>query len=143
MFERSVCHLLGQPSRVSLDSVTVIYSNMHIILRLFAIRGYFKMLSIVACAIQWILAQSLSRVRILAVYLLYTLCESGSVSPTLWPQGLQPTRPLCPWDSPGQDTGVSCHALLPRIFPTQGSNPGLLHCRQILYCLSHQGSPFF
>ena len=28
------------------------------------------------------------------------------------------------------------------IFPTQGSNPGLLHCRQILYCLSHQGSPF-
>ena len=44
-------------------------------------------------------------------------------------------------DSPGKNTGVGCHALLQGIFPTQGSNPGLLHCRQILYCLSHQGSP--
>ena len=34
-----------------------------------------------------------------------------------------------------------CRALLQGIFPTQGWNPGLLHCRQILYCLSHQGSP--
>ena len=34
-----------------------------------------------------------------------------------------------------------CHSLLQGIFPTQGLNPGLLHCRQILYCLSHQGSP--
>ena len=38
---------------------------------------------------------------------------------------------------------VGCHALLQGIFPTQGSNPGLLHCRQILYHLSHQGSPCF
>ena len=44
-------------------------------------------------------------------------------------------------DSPGKNTGVGCHALLQRIFPTQGSNPGLLHCRRILYHLSHQGSP--
>ena len=44
-------------------------------------------------------------------------------------------------DSPGQNTGVGCHALLQGIFPTQGSNPGLSHCRWILYCLSHQGSP--
>ena len=36
-------------------------------------------------------------------------------------------------DSPGKDTGVGCHALLQGIFPTQGLNPGLLHCRQILY----------
>ena len=43
--------------------------------------------------------------------------------------------------SPGKYTGVSCHALLHGIFPTQGSNQGLLHCRWILYCLSHQGSP--
>ena len=41
-------------------------------------------------------------------------------------------------DSPGKNTGVGCHALLQRIFPTQGSNPGLLHCRWILYHLSHQ-----
>ena len=44
-------------------------------------------------------------------------------------------------DSPGKNTGVGCHALLQGIFPTQGSNPCLLHCRQILYCLSHQESP--
>ena len=37
------------------------------------------------------------------------------------------------WDSPGKNTGVGCHFLLQGIFPTQGSNPGLLHCRQILY----------
>ena len=45
-------------------------------------------------------------------------------------------------DSPGKNTGVGCHVLFSRgIFPTQESNPGLPHCRQILYCLSHQGSP--
>ena len=44
-------------------------------------------------------------------------------------------------DSPGKNTGVGCHALLQGIFPTQGSNPGLPHCRQILYCLNHQRSP--
>ena len=48
---------------------------------------------------------------------------------------------LCsPWNSPGQNTGVGRLSLLQGIFPTQGSNPGLPHCRQILYQLSHQGS---
>ena len=56
------------------------------------------------------------------------------------PHELLPTRLLYPWDSLGKKTGVGCHALLQGIFPTQGLNPGLLHCRQILYCLSHQGS---
>ena len=42
--------------------------------------------------------------------------------------------------SPGKNTGVGCHALLQGIFPTQGLNPGLPHCRQPLYSLSHQGS---
>ena len=46
----------------------------------------------------------------------------------------------CPWDSPGKNTGVDCHSLLQEIFPMQGSNPGLLHCRQILYHLGHQRS---
>ena len=41
-------------------------------------------------------------------------------------------------DSPGKDTGVGCHALLQGIFPTQGSTPGLQHCRRIPYCLGHQ-----
>ena len=44
-------------------------------------------------------------------------------------------------DSPGKNTGVSCHALLQGIVPTQRSNPVLPHCRWILYLLSHQGSP--
>ena len=46
-------------------------------------------------------------------------------------------------DSPGNNTGVHCHALFQGIFPTQGLNLGLPHCRQILYQLSHQGSPQF
>ena len=44
-------------------------------------------------------------------------------------------------DSPGKNTGVGCHALLQGIFMTQGLNPGLPHCRLILYHLSHQGNP--
>ena len=63
------------------------------------------------------------------------------MSDTSGPHGRQPTRLLCPWNSPGKNRAVSCHALLQGLFPTQGSNPGLLHCRQILYQLSHQGSP--
>ena len=46
-----------------------------------------------------------------------------------------------PWNSPGQNIGVSSLSLLQGIFPTQRSNPGLLHCGLILYQLSHQGSP--
>ena len=57
-------------------------------------------------------------------------------SDSLWPHGL-----YSPWDSPGQNTGVGNLSLLQGIFPTQGSNPGLPRCRQILYQLSHQGNP--
>ena len=39
---------------------------------------------------------------------------------------------LCPWNSPGKSTGMGCHSLLQGIFPIQGLNVGLLHCRQIL-----------
>ena len=46
-----------------------------------------------------------------------------------------------PWNSPGQDTGVGILSLLQGIFPIQGSNLGLPHCSQILYQLSHKGSP--
>ena len=51
------------------------------------------------------------------------------------------TRLLCPWESPGKNTGVDSCSLPQGIFPTQGSNPGLPYCRRILYQLSHQGSP--
>ena len=55
------------------------------------------------------------------------------LSDSLRPYDLQSTRLLCPWDSPGKNTGMDCHALLQRSFPTQGWNLGVLHCRWILY----------
>ena len=54
---------------------------------------------------------------------------------------LQPHRLYSPWNSLGQNTGVGSLSLLQGIYPTQRSNPALLHCRQILYQLSHKGSP--
>ena len=63
------------------------------------------------------------------------------VSDSLIPHGQWPDRFLCPWDSPGKNTGVGSHFLLHRIFPTHESNLGLLHCRQILYQLGYKGSP--
>ena len=63
------------------------------------------------------------------------------MSESLRPHGwVACTRLFCPWDFLGKSTGVGCYFLLQGIFPTQGSNPGLLHCRQMLYRLSHQGS---
>ena len=61
-----------------------------------------------------------------------TLCKSMDYSPT---------GSSVHGDSPGKNTRVGCHALLQGIFPTQGSNPGLPHCKWILYQLSHKGSP--
>ena len=61
------------------------------------------------------------------------------MSDSLQHHGLQLARLLCPWNSPGKNTRVGCHALLHRNFPTQGSNPSLMHFRQVLYHLSHQG----
>ena len=58
------------------------------------------------------------------------------MSNSLRPHGL-----YSPWNSLGQNTGVGSLSLLQGIFPTQGLNPGLLHCRQILYQLSHKGNP--
>ena len=60
-----------------------------------------------------------------------------------FPSFLLLVRLFCPWDFPGMNTGVGCHFLLQGIFPTQGSNPALPHFRQILYHLSHWGSPSF
>ena len=70
------------------------------------------------------------------------VCVSRSVvSDSLPPHGLQLTRLRCPWNSPGKNIGVGCYYLLQEIFSTQGSNLALPHCRQILYHLSHKGSP--
>ena len=72
------------------------------------------------------------KVKVLVAQSCLTLCDLTDCSPP---------GSSVHVDSPGKNTGVSCHALLQGIFPTQGSNPGLLHCRQILSPLSHQGSP--
>ena len=60
---------------------------------------------------------------------------------TPWTVAHRPCRLLRPWDSPGKNTRMGCHFLLQGIFPTQGLNPGLPHCRQTLQTLNHQGSP--
>ena len=70
------------------------------------------------------------KVKMLVALLCLTLSDS---------MDLQPSRLLCPWNSPGKDTGVSSHSLLQKILLSQGLNPGLPHCRQVLYHLSHQG----
>ena len=62
--------------------------------------------------------------------------------PTLWdPMDCSPPGSSVHGDSPRKNTGMGCHALFQGIFPTQGSNSGLPHCRRILYPLSHEGSP--
>ena len=73
-----------------------------------------------------------------------TLCSLFSISFLYWKVKVKVTQSwflVSPWNSPGQNTGVSSHSLLQGIFPSQGSNTGLLHCRQIPYELSHQGRP--
>ena len=57
-------------------------------------------------------------------------------------ESLRPHGPCNPWNSPGQNTGVGSLSLLQGIFPNQGSNPSLPHCRWILYQQSHKGGPF-
>ena len=69
------------------------------------------------------------------------LCLVAQSCPTFCdPKDCSPPGSSVPADSPGNDTGVDCHAHLQGIFSTQRSNQVLLHSRQILYCLSHQGS---
>ena len=64
-----------------------------------------------------------------------------SASCSVMSDSLQPNGLYSPWNSLGQNTGMSSFSLVQGIFPTPGSNPGLLHCRWILYQLSHKGSP--
>ena len=82
-------------------------------------------------------------ILILEIINITSCVHASSVgSSSLPPYVLQPARLLCPWDFPGKNTGVSCHFFLQRIFLTQISNPHLLcllHCRKILYHLSHRG----
>ena len=71
-----------------------------------------------------------------AVYLV-----SQSCSTRCYPMDCSLPGSFVHGDSPDKTTRVGCHALLQELLPTQGSNPGLSYCRQILYRVSHQGSP--
>ena len=71
----------------------------------------------------------------------YLVCAYSVMSDSLRPYGLKPIKPLCPWDSPGKNTGLGCHFLLQRIFLTQGLNRCLLHWQADSLPLNHLGSP--
>ena len=74
--------------------------------------------------------------------MVYLLCLVTQLCLTLSnPTDCSPPGSSVYGDSPGKNAEVGCHALLQGIFPTQGLNPGILHCRWILYRLSHQGNP--
>ena len=73
--------------------------------------------------------------------LFFIFSQKWSESRSVMSDSLQPHWLYSAWISPGQNIGVSSRSLLQGIFPTQGLNPGLPYCRQILYQLSHQGSP--
>ena len=110
------------------DSLTHIF-----FFRCFSHIDYYKILSMVPCAIQYIFVG----------YLFYVWKKvkvniAQSISDSLRRHGL-----YSPWTSPGQNTGVNSLSLLQGIFPTQGSNAGLLNCRRILYQLGYQGSLFY
>ena len=80
----------------------------------------------------WASFSAHTTVLCLAAQSCLTLCD---------PMDCSPPGSSVHGDSPGKNTGVGCHGLIQGIFPTQGLNPGLPHCRWILYRLSHQGSP--
>ena len=77
--------------------------------------------------------QTTLKVKALVTQSCPALCNPMDCSP--------PGRLFCAWDSPGKNTGAGCLSLFQGILPSQGSNLGALHCRQILYHLSHQGNP--
>ena len=67
-----------------------------------------------------------SKQRLTQIRCMYACKVASVMSNSVWPYGLQPTRLLCPWDSPGKNPGVGCYTLLQGIFLTQVWNPGLL-----------------
>ena len=72
-------------------------------------------------------------------FTLYAMCSV--MSDSLWPHGLWPTRLLCPWNSPGRNTGVGCHFLLQGIFVTRENEPASPALQVDSVPLSRQGNP--
>ena len=93
--------------------------------------------------LKWLSSSSSSHLAYSLGFIIYDVHSCSVVSNSLWPHGLySPPGSSVHGDSPGKNSGVDCHAPLQGIFPTQGLNPDLLHCRRILYHLSHQRSPY-
>ena len=91
----------------------------------------------------WLIKEMLSHFHWftgISAWALLLLFSRSVVSSFLQPHGLQTASFLCSWDSPGKNTRVGSHALFQGIFPTQGSNPGLLNWQVGSLPLSHQGS---
>ena len=82
------------------------------------------------------------KVSVLISLFLYMCLVAQSCPTRCNPMDCSQPGSSVPGDFPGKNTGVGCHALLQQMFPLQGFNPGLLYCRWILYCLSHQRSPW-
>jgi len=111
------------------------------------IRGIFTFLTITFFKMYWCSNFELPKCFLLpklGPYWCFTctvLCLVAQSCPIPWdPMDCSPPDSSVHGDSLGKNIGVGCHALLQGIFPTQGLNPGLPHCRWILYHLSHQGS---
>ena len=121
---------------------TIIHSNTLLpffcVFRLFIFFLFFQEINNFPSVLPFIL--HVAFLHSLPVSTLYPL-ESESESCSVMSDSLQPHGLYSPWNSPGKNTGVGCHSLLQEIFPTQGLNPGLPHCRWILYQLSCHGSP--
>ena len=82
----------------------------------------------------------MSKTQLLPLVGLVTKSCPTLATQLLQPNGLGPARLLCPWDSPGKNTGAGCHALLQGIFLIQALNPRLLHWQADSLSLSPQGS---
>ena len=95
----------------------------------------------IVCALRELICADESQ-NIWAIHLVHVSIYCERESPSVVSNSLQPHGLYSPWNSPGQNTGIGSCFLLPGIFPTQGSNRGLLHCR-ILYQLSHEGGPLY
>ena len=122
--------LLWRPSQwVSIYKVLRLVSGMELVL----VKCFMLLLVLVDCLS---LCKSMPRIVKISFIIM-----KWSVSRSVVSDFLQLHGPYSPWNSPGQNTEVGSLSLLQGIFPTQGSNPGLLHCRQILYQLSQEGKP--
>ena len=105
--------------------------------------GSFRLPSLPAHSTEWTCQPSLPPKAYVPIPYnkLLSLSLSERESHSVVSDSLQPHGLYSPWNSPGQNTGGGSLSLLQGIFPTEGSNRGLPHCRQILYQLSNQGSP--